>query len=101
MTRPHHFDGSQADVGRSGNATAGGTTIPDPNSEAYAHREFLRLLARRVAQAWIADRSWPFDPATARPEPLTVKSIRYRLSNWIERATGRRPLEHRPFQPID
>ena len=54
-----------------------------------------------VAQAWIADRSWPFDPATARPEPLTVKSIRYRLSNWIERATGRRPLEHRPFQPID
>ena len=54
-----------------------------------------------VAQAWIANRSWPFDPATARRDPLTVKSIRYRLSNLIERATGWRPLEHRPFQPID
>jgi len=54
-----------------------------------------------VAQPWIDARSWPFDPATARSEPLTVKTLRYRASNLIERATGWRPLEHRPFQLVD
>lgn len=54
-----------------------------------------------VARTWIEDRSWSFDPATAGREPLSVKSLRYRASNLIERATGWRPLEHRPFQLVD
>jgi hypothetical protein len=54
-----------------------------------------------LALPWIEGRSWPFDPATAAPDPLTMRSLRYRASNLIEGLTGWRPFEHRPFQSIE
>jgi hypothetical protein len=53
-----------------------------------------------VAIPWIEARDWPFDPATARPQPLTRRTAKIRLSNTIERLTGRRLLEHRTFQRV-
>jgi hypothetical protein len=54
-----------------------------------------------LAVPWIEGRSWPFDPTKAAPDPVTVRSIRYRASNFVEGLTGWRPFEHRPFQLID
>ena len=53
-----------------------------------------------VAIPWIEARDWPFDPATARPQPLTCRTAKIRLSNTIERLTGKRLLEHRTFQRV-
>ena len=53
-----------------------------------------------VAIPWIEARDWPFDPATARPQPLTRRTAKIRLSNTIERLTGKRLLEHRTFQRV-
>jgi hypothetical protein len=54
-----------------------------------------------VAIPWIESRSWPFDPARARPEPLTRRTAKIRVSDMIERLTGRRLIEHRTFQRVD
>jgi hypothetical protein len=54
-----------------------------------------------VAIPWIESRSWPFDPARARPEPLTRRTAKIRASDMIERLTGRRLIEHRTFQRVD
>jgi hypothetical protein len=54
-----------------------------------------------VAIPWIESRNWPFDPAQARPETLTLRTAKIRVSNMIERLTGRRPIEHRTFQRVD
>lgn len=51
-----------------------------------------------VAIPWIEARDWPFDPATARSQPLTLRTARITVSNMIERLTGKRLLEHRTFQ---
>ena len=54
-----------------------------------------------VAIPWIEARDWPFDPATARSQPLTLRTARIRVSNMIERLTGKRLLEHRTFQRVE
>ena len=54
-----------------------------------------------VAGPWIKTRNWPFDPAKARPHPLTRRTAKIRVSNMIERLTGKRLLEHRTFERVD
>jgi len=54
-----------------------------------------------VAIPWIESRNWPFDPERAKPEPLTRKTAKIRVSNMVERLTGRRLIEHRTFQRVD
>ena len=54
-----------------------------------------------VALPWISGRTWPFDPRTATPEPLSIRSIRYRTSDFIEKATGWRPFEYRTFDLLE
>ena len=54
-----------------------------------------------VAIPWIESSNWPIDPAQARPETLTLRTAKIRVSNMIERLTGRRPIEHRTFQRVD
>jgi hypothetical protein len=54
-----------------------------------------------VAVPWINARDWPFDPATARRQRLTRRTAKVRVSNLIERLTGRRLLEHRTFDRVE
>ena len=54
-----------------------------------------------VAGPWIAARKWPFDPTRATPQPLTRRNAKIRVSNIIERLTGKRLLEHRTFQRLE
>ncbi|MEJ2483139.1 MAG: hypothetical protein P8049_08495 [Gemmatimonadota bacterium] len=54
-----------------------------------------------VALPWISGRTWPFDPRSATPEPLSFRSIRYRGSDLVEKVTGWRPFEHRTFELLD
>jgi glycosyltransferase involved in cell wall biosynthesis len=54
-----------------------------------------------VAVPWIERRKWPFDPARAKPQPLTRRTAKIRVSNLIERLTGKRLIEHRTFQRVD
>jgi hypothetical protein len=51
-----------------------------------------------AALPWISGRTWPFDPSSATPEPLSIRAIRYRGSDLIERLTGWRPFEYRTFE---
>lgn len=54
-----------------------------------------------VAAPWINTHDWPFDPATARRQRLTPGNTKIRVSNLIERLTGRRLIEHRTFERVD
>jgi len=53
-----------------------------------------------VAREWVKGRAWPFDPDSARPEPLTPRELKRRISDGIERFTGRRPFEHRNYRML-
>ncbi len=54
-----------------------------------------------VAVPWIRSRNWPFDPEQARPEPLSRRTAKIRMSDIIEKWTGRRLVEHRTFERVD
>lgn len=54
-----------------------------------------------VAVPWISGRTWPFDPREATPEPVSVRLIRNRTSDLVERVTGWRPFEYRSFELLD
>jgi glycosyltransferase involved in cell wall biosynthesis len=54
-----------------------------------------------AARAWIASEEWPFDPAAAPRPELTPYELKVRVSDAIERLTGRRPLEHRNYVLLD
>ncbi len=54
-----------------------------------------------AARAWIASEAWPFDPKEVPPPQLTAYELKVRVSDWIERLTGRRPIEHRNYVLLD
>jgi hypothetical protein len=54
-----------------------------------------------AAREWIASEEWGFDPEGAPPPELTPYEIKVRISDAIERLTGRRLLEHRNYILLD
>lgn len=54
-----------------------------------------------AARSWMEERHWDFRPEDARAPELTPREIRVRVSDWIERLTGRRLFEHRNYRLIE
>jgi glycosyltransferase involved in cell wall biosynthesis len=55
----------------------------------------------RFARKWIGSEEWPFDPEEAEPPPRDLETLRIRISDAIERWTGRRLFEHRNYRLIE
>ncbi|MDT8435675.1 MAG: glycosyltransferase [Gemmatimonadota bacterium] len=75
------------------------------DEEAWGQWEFERLPGLRpfdgthpgAARDWIESRHWPFRPEDCPRPRWTLRGVRSRLSDAIERLSGRRPLEHRNY----
>lgn len=55
----------------------------------------------RVMRERLASREWPFDPDEAEPPPRDLETLRVRISDAVERWTGRRLFEHRNYRLIE
>jgi len=54
-----------------------------------------------AAREWIGSEDWAFDPDAAPPPELTPYEVKVRISDAIERVTGRRLLEHRNYDLLE
>lgn len=73
------------------------------DADAFVFRRYAGLRRFRgehpaAARRWLRSRDRSFDPQEAEPPPRNLRTLKVRISDAIERWTGRRLLEHRNYE---